>query len=63
MFPEHVNPKLVAGFELEKMCWSSTRNLFVNITRHYAMTVFFCEQDGGDWLENDMWLSDLHECD
>jgi Leucine-rich repeat (LRR) protein len=27
------------------------------------MTVFFCEQDGGDWLENDMWLSDLHECD
>merc|ERR1712176_1322180 len=28
-----------------------------------GMTVFFCEQDGGEWLENDMWLSDLHECD
>jgi Leucine-rich repeat (LRR) protein len=27
------------------------------------VTVFFCETDGGDWLENDMWLSDLHECD
>ena len=33
------------------------------IRQRYAMTVFFCEQDGGDWLENDMWLSDLHECD
>jgi Leucine-rich repeat (LRR) protein len=25
--------------------------------------MFFCEMDGGEWLENDMWLSDLHECD
>merc|ERR1712193_249333 len=33
------------------------------IRQRYAMTVFFCEQDGGEWLENDMWLSDLHECD
>merc|ERR1712232_736684 len=33
------------------------------IRQRFAMTVFFCEQDGGEWLENDMWLSDLHECD
>jgi len=33
------------------------------IRQRYAVTVFFCETDGGDWLENDMWLSDLHECD
>jgi Leucine-rich repeat (LRR) protein len=33
------------------------------IRQRYAITVFFCETDGGDWLENDMWLSDLHECD
>merc|ERR1711935_408172 len=33
------------------------------LRQRYAMTVFFCEQDGGEWLENDMWLSDLHECD
>jgi hypothetical protein len=33
------------------------------IRQRYAITVFFCETDGGDWLQNDMWLSDLHECD
>jgi hypothetical protein len=33
------------------------------IRQRYAMTVFFCEMDGGDWIENDSWLSDLHECD
>jgi len=33
------------------------------IRQRYAITVFFCETDGGEWLENDMWLSDLHECD
>jgi len=33
------------------------------IRQRYAVTVFFCETDGGDWVENDMWLSDLHECD
>lgn len=27
------------------------------------MSVFFCEMDGGDWIQNDSWLSDLHECD
>ena len=33
------------------------------IRQRYAFSVFFCETDGGNWLENDMWLSDLHECD
>ena len=33
------------------------------IRQRYAVSVFFCEMDGGNWLENDMWLSDLHECD
>jgi len=33
------------------------------IRQRYAMSIFFCEMDGGDWIQGDSWLSDLHECD
>ena len=33
------------------------------IRQRYSVSVFFCETDGGDWLQNDMWLTDIHECD
>ncbi|CAJ1945092.1 unnamed protein product [Cylindrotheca closterium] len=33
------------------------------IRQRYAMSAFFCEMDGGDWITGDSWLSDLHECD
>jgi len=33
------------------------------IRQRYAMAMVFCETDGGAWLENNNWLSDLHECD
>merc|ERR1712048_1360515 len=33
------------------------------IRQRYAMSVFYCEMDGGDWIQGDSWLSDLHECD
>jgi hypothetical protein len=33
------------------------------IRQRYALAVFFCETNGKMWLENELWLSDMHECD
>jgi hypothetical protein len=61
-------------FDIPGTCQSKTRDWLrtgkdvlefsaERIRQRYAFTMMFCETDGGDWLENDMWLSDLHECD
>lgn len=69
-----IPPGTMALFDIPGTCQSKSRDwLRTNkdvlefnaerIRQRYAFTMFFCETDGGDWLENDMWLSDLHECD
>jgi len=70
----YIPPGTMELFDIPGTCQSKARDWLrtgedvlefngERIRQRYAMTVFFCEQDGGDWLENDMWLSDLHECD
>ena len=33
------------------------------IRQRFALAVFYCETDGASWDENDLWVSELHECD
>jgi hypothetical protein len=69
-----VPPGTLTLFDIPGSCQSKSRDWLrtgkdvlvfdaERIRQRYAMTVFFCEQDGGEWLENDMWISDMHECD
>jgi len=41
-----------------------TKELEVDrIRQRFAMALMYCEFDGPNWLESDLWVSDLHECD
>jgi hypothetical protein len=75
---DSLGPYIPAGtaelFDIPGTCQSKSRDWLrtgedvlefngERIRQRFALTMFFCEQDGGEWLENDMWLSDLHECD
>jgi hypothetical protein len=33
------------------------------IRQRFAMAVLYCEFYGDNWLEGELWISDLHECD
>jgi hypothetical protein len=33
------------------------------IRQRFAMAIVYCEFNGDNWLEGDLWMSDLHECD
>lgn len=33
------------------------------IRQRYTMALLYCEFKGDDWLEGELWVSDLHECD
>jgi hypothetical protein len=33
------------------------------IRQRFAMALMYCEFNGDNWLENDLWVSELHECD
>eukprot|EP00977_Amphora_coffeiformis_P026143 scaffold24206_cov250-Amphora_coffeaeformis.AAC.2 len=33
------------------------------VRQRFALAVFYCETDGASWDENDLWVSELHECD
>lgn len=70
----NIPPGTMAAFDIPGTCQSKARDWLrtgkdilefdaERIRQRYAMTVFFCEEDGGEWLENDVWLSDMHECD
>jgi hypothetical protein len=70
----NIPPGIQAAFDIPGTCQSKARDWLrtgkdvlefkaERIRQRYAFSVFFCETDGGNWVENDMWLSDLHECD
>eukprot|EP00526_Cylindrotheca_closterium_P004198 CAMPEP_0113635072 /NCGR_PEP_ID=MMETSP0017_2-20120614/18273_1 /TAXON_ID=2856 /ORGANISM="Cylindrotheca closterium" /LENGTH=2343 /DNA_ID=CAMNT_0000545819 /DNA_START=71 /DNA_END=7102 /DNA_ORIENTATION=- /assembly_acc=CAM_ASM_000147 len=67
-------PDVLGLFDLPGTCQTKARDWLrtgkdilefkaERIRQRYAMSVFFCEMDGGDWIQGDSWLSDLHECD
>ncbi|KAL3944263.1 MAG: hypothetical protein SGBAC_001657 [Bacillariaceae sp.] len=69
-----IPPDVLGLFDFPGTCQSKARDWLrtgedilefkaERIRQRYAMSVFFCEMDGGDWIEGDSWLSDLHECD
>jgi hypothetical protein len=33
------------------------------IRQRFAMALLYCEFNGDNWLEGELWVSDLHECD
>jgi hypothetical protein len=33
------------------------------IRQRFAMALMYCEFNGDNWLESELWVSDLHECD
>jgi len=33
------------------------------IVQRFAMAMIYCEFNGDNWLEGELWVSDLHECD
>jgi hypothetical protein len=33
------------------------------IRQRFAMALMYCEFNGDNWLQGDLWVSDLHECD
>jgi len=33
------------------------------IRQRFAMALMYCEFNGDNWLEGDLWVSELHECD
>jgi hypothetical protein len=33
------------------------------IRQRFALAIVYCEFNGDNWLEGDLWMSDLHECD
>lgn len=33
------------------------------VRQRFAMALVYCEFNGDNWLEGDLWVSDLHECD
>jgi hypothetical protein len=33
------------------------------VRQRYGMGVFYCVLDGPNWLRNDLWMTDIHECD
>jgi len=33
------------------------------VRQRFAMAMMYCEFDGDNWLESELWVSDLHECD
>jgi hypothetical protein len=33
------------------------------IRQRFAMALMYCEFNGDNWLENELWVSELHECD
>jgi hypothetical protein len=33
------------------------------IRQRFAMALMYCEFNGDNWLEGELWVSDLHECD
>jgi len=69
-----IPPDVLGLFDMPGTCQSKARDWLrtgkdilefkaERIRQRYAMSVFFCEMDGGDWIQGDSWLSDLHECD
>jgi len=68
---EHINTELInitgtcQNWSLE---WLRTGKDVMDYTldrlrQRYALAVFYCEFHGEDWLEGELWVSDLHECD
>lgn len=33
------------------------------LRQRFAMALMYCEFNGDNWLEGELWVSDLHECD
>lgn len=33
------------------------------VRQRYAMALFYCEFNGDNWLEQELWVSEIHECD
>jgi hypothetical protein len=68
-----LSASLLAAFQpgscqLQAREWLKSNNdifLFApeRIHQRYALSVFYCETNGDAWLQNNSWLSDLHECD
>jgi hypothetical protein len=36
---------------------------FDRIRQRYTMALFYCELDGDNWLDGELWLTEAHECD
>jgi len=70
----YLPPDVIGLFDIPGTCQSKSRDwLRTNINilefkserirQRYAMSMFFCALDGGDWISNESWISDIHECD
>ena len=69
-----IPPGTMAVFSMTDTCQSRVRDWLRSssadlkydterIRQRFALGVIYCELDGHLWLENQMWLSDVHECD